>query len=297
LEEWRGVLLDLESSHRQFGFAILLFKDFQRLQLEVEFRNTQDRDLEELIDRRVQEALQQARPPESGVAMPPLSYDAANPEMSGLISRFLTLIRDYYRQADKAAFFLEHHAGKTHILTMANLRDVLSHFATMLDPATSAEQRREQLINAEEHMRRAIIEPYEIALGAISERFVRVHDEFNKKTRSLNDKAWQVKRAEIERKLSEIREDAEKGRFAKTVPLGCPLWDEGVAALINAYDGMATLHSQMEEYLYANETPKRKNGILLIAAGVILGLVCALLLRKFGCSGRSTTHEPSVVRR
>jgi hypothetical protein len=90
------------------------------------------------------------------------------------------------------------------------------------------------------------------------------------------------------KKLSEIREDAEKGRFAKTVPLGCPLWDEGIAALVNAYDGMATSHSHMEEYLQAHETPKRKNGILLIAAGVILGLVCALLLRTFGWSGKLT---------
>jgi len=131
-------------------------------------------------------------------------------------------------------------------------------------------------------MRRAIIEPYEIALGSITERFGPVQEEFNKKTRSLNDKAWQLKLVAIERKLSEIREDAEKGRFAKTVPLGCPLWDEGVAALVNAYDGMATLHSHMEEYLHANETPKRKNSVLLIASGVILGLACALLLRKFG---------------
>jgi hypothetical protein len=214
--------------------------------------------------------------------MPPLSYNAADPEMSGLISRFLTLIRDYYRQADKAAYFLEHHAGKTHTLTMANLRDVLSHFATMLDPSTPADQRREQLASAEEHMRRAIIEPYQIALGTMSERCVRVQEEFNKKTRSLDDKRGQLRRVAIEQKLAEIREDAEKGRFAKTVPLGSPRWDEGIAALINAYDGMATLHSQMEQYLQASATPKRKNSVLLIAAGVIIGLVCALLLRKFG---------------
>src|SRR5579863_5187121 len=61
LEEWLGVLWELESSRNKFGFAFLLFRDFQRLQLEVEFRNTQDHDIEALIDQRVQEALQQVR--------------------------------------------------------------------------------------------------------------------------------------------------------------------------------------------------------------------------------------------
>lgn len=109
-----------------------------------------------------------------------------------------------------------------------------------------------------------------------------MQEEFNQKTRSLNDKRGQLQRAAIEQKLSEIRENAERGRFAKTVPLGAPRWDEGIAALIHAYDGMATLHSQMEQYLQANATPKRKNSVLLIAAGMILGLVCTLLLRKLG---------------
>lgn len=48
------------------------------------------------------------------------------------VERFLILIRDNYPKADRASFFLEEVSGKTTGLVIANLRDILSHLATML---------------------------------------------------------------------------------------------------------------------------------------------------------------------
>jgi hypothetical protein len=63
-----------------------------------------------------------------------------------LIEKFLILIRENYRKADKATFFLELRAGVSNVPGIANSRDVLSHLATALDPNLSDEERQEQLI-------------------------------------------------------------------------------------------------------------------------------------------------------
>jgi anti-sigma-K factor RskA len=41
----------------------------------------------------------------------------------------------------------------------------LSHLASLMDPRTPPEKRRAQIENGEEHLRRAILEPYFIVLG------------------------------------------------------------------------------------------------------------------------------------
>src|SRR5258708_36659110 len=98
------------------------------------------------------------------------------PEERGLFYRFLVLIRDNYKKADNAGYFLERRAGIGNSCGVFNLRDVLSHLSTLLDPATPANRRPDQLANAEEHLRRAIVEPYEIGLAAITEKFSKTYE-------------------------------------------------------------------------------------------------------------------------
>jgi hypothetical protein len=53
-EEWSATLWELRSQSRQLSFALLLFKDFNRLQTEIEFRA----DLQLAVERRVSEYLE-----------------------------------------------------------------------------------------------------------------------------------------------------------------------------------------------------------------------------------------------
>jgi phosphoenolpyruvate carboxylase len=118
---------------------------------------------------------------------------------SATVERFLILIRDNYPKADRASFFLEEVAGKTSSVAMANLRDVLSHLATALSSDTRPEDLDAQLASAEEHFRRAIQEPYAIALGNLREKFNTVHEEYRK----IYPKIVQLKKEGFVRKCAE----------------------------------------------------------------------------------------------
>ena len=108
---------------------------------------------------------------------------------------------------------------------MANLRDVPSHMATLLDPKPPKEHRADQLANAEEHLRRAIIEPYEIALGALTEKFGPTYDGYREEVIPLRESTEGFRtaptRIDIENRLQEIEELAERGKQAK----GRNQWD------------------------------------------------------------------------
>jgi len=95
-----------------------------------------------------------------------------------LLEEFLILIRGKYKGADMATFFLEKHTGISNIYGITNLRDVLSHLATFLDPSTPEDKRRDQRGNAEEHLRRTTIEPYETALAEFTIKFDAVYLEY-----------------------------------------------------------------------------------------------------------------------
>src|SRR5947209_18289498 len=103
------------------------------------------------------------------------------------VERFLLLIRDNYKKADKATFFLEQRSGIVNIQGITNMRDVLSHLVTLLDPATPDGKWEEQLGNAEEHLRRAIIEPYEIALNELTVKFEELYDRYRQLVLPIKD--------------------------------------------------------------------------------------------------------------
>ncbi len=174
-------------------------------------------------------------------------------EEVALFYRFLVLVRDNYTKADKAAHFLERRAGVANTCSMANLRDVLSHMATLLDPNTPPDKRSSQLASAEEHLRRAIIEPYEIALGSLSDKFSPTYDGYREKVipiRETDGFRSSPNRAAIDGQLEEIDGLAEKGKQAKGRNQWDEEWEIGVASLIDAYTKLAELHGAIEEWVY-----------------------------------------------
>ncbi len=173
-----------------------------------------------------------------------------------IIERFLILIRDNYEKADRASFFLEEVSGKTHALVTANLRDVLSHLATTLSPETSPEDWEAQLASAEEHFRRAIQEPYAIALGSLREKFGTVHSEYLKvhpKINRLKKKglfATAPNDEVIQAQLRKIAELASEGRSAKRRNRIDSKWDDGVASTIEAYNQLELLTSGLSSHVH-----------------------------------------------
>ena len=169
-----------------------------------------------------------------------------------LVERFLALIRDNYKKADMAAFFLETRSGIADFQAAANMRDVLSHLTTMLDPESPPNKKSEQLVNAEEHLRRAIVEPYETAINNLLVSFKDLYDVYKAKVllakSDYPELAGAPSRDAIELTLSKVTNHYQKGRAAKTINLWTSEWEGGIAHLVEAFDILSTLKGEVEAY-------------------------------------------------
>jgi hypothetical protein len=206
------------------------------------------------------------------------------------LERFLTLIREGYPKAELATCFLEERAGINNIPNMANVRDVLSHFATFLDPEIDEKERADQLAHAEEHLRRAIMEPYQIAIEDIAVKVADLYDKYRKFVLPAKDAHLSLKSApndvQINARLREIRERFEAGRLAKGRNRWDGPWEEGVKNFTFAFDGLEELLQELERYsnLFDHTETARKHTRLHlwgIAATVIAGILAVLVAYLF----------------
>jgi hypothetical protein len=204
----------------------------------------------------------------------------------GLVERFLALIRDRFPVVDQSTFFLETREGVSNVAALANVRDLVSHLATLLSASTPPDKREAQLANAEEHLRRAATEAYEIALGRAFERFQSVHERYQRK--GIGRKGGHLNLPDpvsVNSRLTEIRELASAGRNAKTRNLWDPAWEEGVAQMVLAYDKLAHLSSDMEESIRSLELLKahdqRRWRAWISLAGVVGTVLFGMLVILF----------------
>ncbi len=205
-----------------------------------------------------------------------------------LVEGFLLLIRDNYRKADEATFFLEQRSGVMNVPSMANMRDVLSHLVTLLHKDTPDDKRVEQLATSEEHLRRAILEPYEIALNELTGKFEELYEKYKSRLLPVKNKYTVLHAApnaiSIEASLGEINRLSSEGRAGKARNLWNPEWEKAVAAFISAFDQLDTLYVGMETHWnnYEQIQRDRKSTTLHICAisigiiGTVLGIVFIL---------------------
>ncbi len=201
-----------------------------------------------------------------------------SPDNHELLVRFLVLVRDNYKKADKASYFLERRAGVVNTCSMTNLRDVLSHLATFLDPATPAHKREAQLASAEEHLRRAILEPYEIGLATLTEKFKLNYDTYRETLlpvkHSISGFDLAPNRVSVDSRLAEIDLLAMRGKQAKGRNIWDDEWEDGVAALAEAYDKLFALHAEIEDWLYKhNQHRDSKRHIKLGVWGIVWAII------------------------
>jgi hypothetical protein len=208
-----------------------------------------------------------------------------------LIETLLILIRDNYNKADRATFFLEQRTGIINVQGIANLRDVLSHLVTLLKPDTPAEKKAEQLANAEEHLRRAIIEPYETANNDLLIRFDELYFNYKRNLLPVKDRHLVLQSApniiSIEASLREFGELYTKGRSGKGKNIWTREWESGLTSFIDAFELLSALYIQLEGHWNNYEQIMRDRrstwwAILSIAATIItfiLGFIIAWLIK------------------
>lgn len=169
-----------------------------------------------------------------------------------LVVSFLLLIRDCYPQVNEAVIFIESKTEVAATAAMANMRDAISHFATFLSGKLDKAQRLAQIASAEEHLRRALLEPYETAYKL---RLVEVRDLYRLyKKHVLPAKASSdaLKKAPSERsldiRLAKVVDLGANGRRAKGKNLWTREWEQGVANLVKAYSEVSKIHTMLSGY-------------------------------------------------
>ena len=202
-----------------------------------------------------------------------------------LIERFLILIRDNYKKADKATFFLELRAGVSNVPGIANSRDVLSHLVTALDSNISEAERLEQLTNAAEHMRRAIVEPYEVALKTRLDQTQTTYEKIVSQVLPVIDEHPTLQNApngvSVRASLKQISQLFAQGRASKTGNIWNQEWEEGISNFIDAFDQLERLESTLLDccHKYDAIVSERENkkatrqGINLGLWGLIVGII------------------------
>jgi hypothetical protein len=173
------------------------------------------------------------------------------------LERFLRLIRQGYPLADRASFFLEERAGISNVPNMANVRDTLSHLVTFLDPDLDPGIRAEQISYAEEHLRRAIIEHYQIAVQDLGERLAKLYGDYKRSLLPIRDRNSALSGApnevQVDAKLRHVRGLLSTAREAKSRNRWDNEWESGVVNYVLAFDELERLYAELESYWFRFE--------------------------------------------
>jgi hypothetical protein len=213
----------------------------------------------------------------------------ADPE---IICQFLELIKKRYPEVDYANYYLEtklHVSGSS--IAMANQRDFLSHFCTVLsDNTLDHEGRIAQLSAAEEHFRRAVIESYHNALRlklvevlALYKRYMEEVIPYKKMHAELSS-APDI--STIRSSLKEIQDLQIKAREAKSRNNWDQEWKAGIKKYVDACIKADDLEGILENYLcIASQFPKgtvlfSNKSTLLISFSIISAIINIVLLIK-----------------
>ncbi len=182
------------------------------------------------------------------------------------LNHFLVLIRDSYQKADMANLFLEQNSKSVNVSALANLRDVLSHLATFLRIGLPPEKRNEQIINATEHLRRAILEPYELTYRDHLRHFEPLFQKYIEVLLPAREQhaflASAPTRQNIESRLDALHKLAERGRLAKGNNDWVPEWEEGIGCYIDAFQRLKALVEEIEGYWFKFQQTLKENELV-----------------------------------
>ena len=195
-----------------------------------------------------------------------------------LLTRILELLRDKYPLADKSNYFLERQGYAGINITITNQRDALSHLVTLLaDRTLDHDGQLAQLHNAEEHLRRAIVEPYERAIDMKLSDILDLRDQYIESVVPLLGKASLAGAPTLERvdnKLRAAQSLKDKGRTAKARNKWDEEWENGIKCLLQAFECLEELERAIAEWVSKAEMEKRgSTGVWWGRIGAITGLV------------------------
>ena len=210
-----------------------------------------------------------------------------------IIEEFLRLIKERYPVVDKANFFLETKLDVSGIsIAMANQRDFLSHFCTVLTENLTEREQLDQLSAGEEHLRRAVIESYHNALSLKLVVVMRSYKKYIEEVIPYQKIYPNLASApdinsikaiirEIEKLQIEARKGKSKNRWNED-------WEKGIKTYLEAFLKTENLGDTLEEYISKASQLAPRNvikkkplfwvyaGVLSIILNIIFGIIILL---------------------
>lgn len=199
-----------------------------------------------------------------------------------LLEEFLVLIRDYWSLVDQANYLLENDVRISGInVAITNQRDAISHFVTFLsnpDRFTSRD-RIEQIAAAKEHIRRGILESYQIAVAVTLEKILSLILEYKQKILVLNDSvlANAPTLEEIYNKLNIIYNLIKEGRESKRNRWD-DKWELGVEKFMEAFTEIKNLQETVDLYITLGKKIQnnRSEQIRILSEVIGVNLECSV---------------------
>ncbi|MHB9075688.1 MAG: hypothetical protein ACYC6G_19460 [Desulfobaccales bacterium] len=209
-----------------------------------------------------------------------------------IICQFLDLIKNRYPTVDMANYYLEtklHVSGSS--IAMANQRDFLSHFCTVLSNRNlDHEGRIAQLSAAEEHFRRAVIESYHNALRLKLAEVLKLYKKYMEEVipyrKVYPDLSSAPDILTIRSSLKEIQELQIKARESKSRNQWDKDWKEGIKTYVDACDKTDDLEGILVHYISISSQFSKsqllfsKKSILWISIGIISVIINVVLIIK-----------------
>jgi hypothetical protein len=187
------------------------------------------------------------------------------------LSKALTLIRDKFRLATDATIFLELKTRESGINAgIANQRDATSHLASLLRMDGLDRRTAEaQLNHIEEHLRRAVMEPYERTVQLLQQRLLDQLPLYNERVLSLPGVSESLPDAptlkQIDACLDAIDRMCTEGRRAKQENSWSDAWDRGVKHFIAAVAELEVLSRDVKDALVKAEQVRREQELKAMA--------------------------------
>jgi len=201
-----------------------------------------------------------------------------------IVERFLLLVKDKYRLADEANYFLELNLGASGInIAITNQRDILSHLCSILtDPSIDYRQKLDHLSTAEEHLRRAITESYERAVSLVLKNVSNIYQEYKRVVLPLKKPNSTLSSAPDMISCAKIFEEIEKkrtvGRRAKARNIWDAEWEKGNKSFLEAFKIVKDLERILEDYIIrAKQIKNNKKQLILTWWSIIATVVTAIL--------------------
>ena len=215
--------------------------------------------------------------------------DTLSKKEKAVLGEILVLIRDKHHLFLEATTFLESKVGLKATQALCNVRDTLSHLSSGLSAISTSKSKKDSharldhLNEVSEHFRRAILEPYELAVNV---RLVELDELYNVYIRTAAPAAYKIKPApkpidEFKGRMNSVRELTRQGRAGKGANGWTPKWEEGLKKLERAFEDADKLKDEMRAEISRVDAAVKNRvrfaiGIIIaIAFGVpgIIGLI------------------------